>query len=139
LLNQTNKFLSLILPVAPGTRFLSIGVSEGNLLRNPVRNFIFRQDGKQYSILSPDPGRALITGHIDGNPAANGAPFFTSLNAFKIPVLWGVKDTAPYFHDNSARTLEDVVNFYGDFVFPPFGLTLTAQDRADIVAYLKLL
>jgi hypothetical protein len=137
-LNRTNQFVPL--PVPPGTRFLTIGVSEANFLNNPVRNFIFRNpDGTQSSIWSADPGRALITGKIDGNPAANGAPFFTSLNAFKISTLWNVKNTAPYFHDNSARTLDDVVNFYIQFVFPPFGLQLTAQDEQDIVAYLKLL
>jgi cytochrome c peroxidase len=138
MLNRTNKFMPL--PVAPGNRFLTIGVSEGNFLHNPVRNYIFHNaDGSQSSVWSADPGRALITGKIDGNPAANGAPFFTSLNAFKIPTLWGVKNTAPYFHDNSGNSLEDVVNFYGDFVFPPFGMFLTPQDRIDIVAYLKLL
>jgi cytochrome c peroxidase len=45
--------------------------------------------------VAPDPGRALITG--DPNDLLN----------FKIATLWGIKDTAPYFHDNSARTLED--------------------------------
>jgi cytochrome c peroxidase len=138
MLNHTNQFLPL--PDPPGTRFLTIGVSEANFLQNPVRPYIFHNlDGSQVTILSSDPGRALITGHIDGNPAVNGAPFFTSLNAFKISSLWGVKNTAPYFHNNSANTLEDVVNFYGDFVFPPFGLSLSPQDRIDIVAYLKLL
>lgn len=138
MLNQTNEFLPL--PNPPGTRFLTIGVSEGNLIGNSVRNFIFRNaDGTQSSVWSPDPGRALITGKIDGVAAANGAPFFTSLNAFKISPLWGVKNTAPYFHDNSARTLDDVVAFYRQFVLPPFNIQLTLQDQADIVAYLQLL
>ena len=37
------------------------------------------------------------------------------MNAFKIPTLWGVAQTAPYFHDNSAKTLEDVVKHYAKF------------------------
>jgi cytochrome c peroxidase len=41
----------------------------------------------------------------------------------------------PYFHDGSAATLDDVVNHY----VPLLGLTLTAQQRADLVAYLKSL
>jgi hypothetical protein len=100
-------------------------------------------DGSETTVWTPDPGRALITGVIDGDPNQNGAPFFTSLNSFKISTLWGVKNTAPYFHDNSAMTLEEVVDHYSDFVFsklpPPFGFTLTKQDRADIVAYMTLL
>ena len=40
---------------------------------------------------------------------------FDHLNAFKISPLRGIRDTAPYFHDNSAKTLEDVVEHYRKF------------------------
>jgi cytochrome c peroxidase len=60
-----------------------------------------------------------------------------------------VHKTAPYFHDNSAKTLEDVAahyNLFFSFTSDPDGpgplppvLSLTPQDQADIVAYLKLL
>ena len=39
----------------------------------------------------------------------------------------------PYFHDGSAATLEDVVEHY----VPVLGLSLTAQERSDLVEYLK--
>jgi cytochrome c peroxidase len=79
---------------------------------------------------------------ISGNP--NGPE---SINAFKIPSLWGVARTAPYFHDNSAKTLEEVVEHYARFfeiVTDPAidgdpVLKLTEQDKADIVAYMKIL
>jgi cytochrome c peroxidase len=70
---------------------------------------------------------------------------------FKIPTLWGVKDTAPYFHDNGARTLRDAVAHYKRFFNfteeeDPVGsaslggrITLTDDDVDDIVAYLQLL
>jgi hypothetical protein len=53
----------------------------------------------------------------------------------------GSKDTAPYFHDNSARTLEDMMAHYKQmFIILTNGaLVLSDQDQADIVAYLKLL
>ena len=139
LLNQTNQFFPLPVPV--GTRFQTVNVSEFNEASNPARPFVFRRaDGTMTTVWSPDPGRALITGVIDGDPAADGAPFFTSLNAFKIPILWGVKDTAPYFHDNSAKTLEDVVAHYARFFLTiPAKIQLTRQDQEDIVAYLRLL
>jgi cytochrome c peroxidase len=139
MLNQTNQFLPL--PVPAGTRFQTVNVSEFNAAENPVRPFIFRNpDGTEIRVLSPDSGRALITGSIDGDPNADGAPFFTSLNAFKIPTLWGVRNTAPYFHDNSAKTLEDVAAHYArSFLTIPAQIKLTKQDQQDIVAYLKLL
>jgi cytochrome c peroxidase len=133
MLNETNQFLPL--PVPAGTRFLSAGVSEFNEAKNEVREFVFKNpDGSSTSVKSPDPGRALITGVPNG---------FTNANAFKIPSLWGVSRTAPYFHDNSAKTLEEVVAHYKKFFLaisnPKDPLLLTDQDIADIVAYLKLL
>jgi cytochrome c peroxidase len=124
-----------------GTRFQSVGVSEFNAIGNPVRDFIFTNpDGSETLVSSPDPGRALITGVVQ-------SPFFDSVNAFKIPSLWGIRRTAPYFHDNSAKTLEAVAAHYATFfavISTPGGggepaLVLTEQDQADIVAYMKLL
>ncbi len=143
MLNQTNQFLP-IPGVEPGTRFQTVGVSELNAAGNPVRDFVFTNpDGSETVVSSPDPGRALITG-------VGQDPTFSHVNAFKISPLWGVKRTAPYFHDNSARTLADVAAHYATFfsiVTDPDGpdgaappaLVLTPQDQADIVAYMKLL
>jgi hypothetical protein len=54
-----------------------------------------------------------------------------------------LRNTAPYFHDDSAKTLSDVIEHYdffrrragAQFGFPGF----TAQDKADIVVFLELL
>ena len=139
MLNQTNEFLPV--PVPPGTRFISVNVSEFNVVHNPVRNFIFKDvNGNETTVPSPDPGRALITGVSGGPPPG----LFTNLNAFKIPTLWGVRKRAPYFHDNSAKTLEDVAAHYTRFFLslpvPEVAkIRLTKQDEVDIVAFLKLL
>ena len=161
MLNQTNEFLPVAVP--KGTRFQTVLVSELNAARNPVTTFVFKnqahdldpstnRDGTPDGIIevtSPDPGRALITGRADDFfPFPPGS--FDHLNAFKISTLWGVEKTAPYFHDNSAKTLEDVVEHYHQFfrvVSDPDGpgpdvgpaLVLSDQDKLDIVAYLKLL
>lgn len=126
MLNETNEFIAA--PVPPGTRFFTAFVSELNKGGNQVRTFeVTAQDGTVTTIASPDPGRALIT----GNPA--------DANAFRIPTIWGAKKTAPYFHDNSAATLEELVQHYSDY-FQIVGLpALSAQEQADIVAYTKLL
>ena len=143
MLNQTNQFLP-IPGVQAGTRFQTAGVSELNAAGNPVREFVFTNpDGTETVVSSPDPGRALITGVAQD-------PTGSHVNAFKISPLWGVKRTAPYFHDNSAKTLADVAEHYATFfsiVTDPDGpagpaqpaVVLTPQDQADIVAYMKLL
>jgi cytochrome c peroxidase len=138
LLNEANEFLQIVVPGAhKGTRFQTVGVSEFNALDNPVRPFVFTNaDGSQTTVLSPDPGRALITGI-----APNDDPTFENVNAFKISPLRGIRRTAPYFHDNSAKTLEDVVRHYANFfnVVTNGVIVLSDQDQADIVAFLKLL
>jgi len=145
LLNQTNAFFVQATGglIPPGTRFQSVAVSEINEIGNPIFHFVVTNpDGSTTRLCSPDPGRALITGNIPPIPLPCNAlgPPFSDWNAFKIPILWGVKDTAPYFHDNSARTLEDVAAHYAKFFqLIPAPITLTAQDQADIVAYLRLL
>ena len=145
MLNQTNAFFVQATGglVPSGTRFQSVGVSELNEIGNPVRQFLLHNaDGSTTPLCSPDPGRALITGNIPPIPLPCNAlgPPFSDWNAFKIPILWGVKDTAPYFHDNSAKTLEEVAAHYAKFFqLIPNPVTLTTQDQADIVAYMRLL
>jgi len=138
LLNEANAFLQLVVPGAlSGTRFQTVGVSEVNALGNPARPFVFTNaDGTKTTVVTPDPGRALITGI-----GPKDDPTFENVNAFKISPLRGVRNTAPYFHDNSARTLEDVVRHYANFfAFVSNGvIILSEQDQADIVAYMKLL
>ena len=58
---------------------------------------------------SSDPGRALQTGFV-GGPGP-----FDDWDKFDVPGLRGLRATAPYFHNNSAATLEDVVDHYVQF------------------------
>jgi hypothetical protein len=147
LLNQTNEFAKdfIGLPIPAGLRFVSINISEFNDLGNPTREFVFDQGTPfELHVVSPDPGRALITGIsgfkellLTGDPTT----LFQNLNAFKISPLRGVANTAPYFHDNSAKTLEAVTAHYAKFFSAATNgaITLSPQDQQDIVAYLKLL
>jgi len=66
-------------------------------------------------------------------------PSAKNTNAFKISALRGIRHTAPYFHDNSSKTLEEVAEQYRIFFATEAGIDLTPQDEADIVAFLKLL
>jgi hypothetical protein len=58
---------------------------------------------------STDPGRALLTGFV------GGAGPFDDWDKFDVSGLRGLRATAPYFHNNSAATLEDVVDHYVQF------------------------
>ncbi len=56
--------------------------------------------------MSSDPGRAFQTGFV------GGAPPFDDWNKLDVPGLRGIRNTAPYFHNNSADSLEEVVDHY---------------------------
>lgn len=66
-------------------------------------------------------------------------------SSFKTPTLREIARTAPYMHDGSLKTLEDVVEFYskGGNENPQldeeiFSLKkLTVQDKADLIKFLK--
>jgi CxxC motif-containing protein (DUF1111 family) len=60
---------------------------------------------------------------------------------WKTPPLWGVADTAPYFHDGSCSTLEEaVLNHRGDAKNVVFLYEhLHSDDCAAVIAFLKTL
>jgi cytochrome c peroxidase len=70
-----------------------------------------------------DPGRAMITGK------------FADVGKFKGPILRGLAARAPYFHNGSAQTLEDIVTFYD----ARFHIGFTVQEKLDLVAFLNSL
>jgi cytochrome c peroxidase len=77
--------------------------------------------GKMFQVT--DVGRAMISGKC------------ADIGKVKGPVLRGLAARAPYFHNGSAATLSDVVEFYNQ----RFGIGLTAQQKADLVAFLNAL
>lgn len=84
--------------------------------------------------LPADSGRALVTGRPE------------DVGAFKTPTLREVPRTAPYMHDGSLTTLEEVVDFYDRGGHPnPYlddrirPLDLGEEDKAALVAFLHTL
>lgn len=91
---------------------------------------------------------------LDSLPQDIGHQFMTNdpndLGKFRVPSLRNVALTAPYMHDGRFQTLEEVINFYDHGVKRSVtldpnmkqtqdGLRLTAQDKSDLVAFLKTL
>jgi cytochrome c peroxidase len=95
-------------------------------------------NGTSVVLESSDPGTVLTD--VRAVETVGGNQVF---NRFDIPQLRGINDTAPYFHDHRARTLEDVVKHYQSFfsfinVVRGFPLPLIPDDDiAPIVAYMK--
>ena len=76
----------------------------------------------------------------------NVTHIISDIGKFRTPSLRNVALTAPYMHDGSLKTLEDVVEYYdkgGDknrFQDPAiFPLHLTEQEKADLVAFMRAL
>lgn len=131
-----------------GIRFGSTNVSEENKPGYKVRKWLVQgRGGKWVPLNSPDIGVALTYTHIASLPPEFAKyPSIFPTEVFKIPSLRGVSRKAPYFHDGSAGTLDEAMEHYDRFLRGGFGfvepqakIQLSAQDRADIVAYLKLL
>ncbi|MGH7988497.1 MAG: hypothetical protein ACREQX_19730 [Candidatus Binataceae bacterium] len=70
-----------------------------------------------------DLGRALISGRC------------ADVGKMKGPILRGLAARAPYFHNGSAATLADVVEFYNQ----RFSIGFSDQEKADLVAFLQAL
>jgi cytochrome c peroxidase len=70
-----------------------------------------------------DPGRALITGSC------------ADIGKLKGPILRGLAARAPYFHNGSAATLLDVVNFYDQ----RFAIGFSSQQKRDLINFLNAL
>jgi cytochrome c peroxidase len=57
------------------------------------------------------------------------------IGRLKGPILRGLAARAPFFHNGSAATLKQVVDFYN----LRFQMGLTDQEKADLEAFLKTL
>lgn len=95
----------------------------------------FHNTGVSFGTKERDKGLAEFSGKEEDN------------FKFKTPTLRGVALTGPYFHDGSAKTLEDVVEFYSkggsqddpDLDSKMKKLDLSEDDKKNLVAFLKAL
>ena len=85
--------------------------------------FTLRNNATGATVQTTDPGRALITG------------LWADVGKVKGPVLRGLAARAPYFHNGSASSVSDVVNFYDQ----RFTVGFTDQEKADLIAFLNSL
>lgn len=121
-ISQRNKHhLLFSVPNADGTRTtisLAMANEDGTTARVPV---------------TFDLGLALTTART------------ADIARFKVPQLRGIKNAAPYFHDNSADTLEEVVDYFNSAAYNNskdgrlYPVHLRDDDRAQLLAFLYAL
>jgi len=104
---------------------LNIGVAD---LTSPLNvsylpTFTLMNNTTGAVVQTTDPGRALISGK------------WADIGKVKGPVLRGLASRAPYFHNGSAGSLADVLSFYDT----RFNIGFTAQEKADLIAFLNSL
>ncbi len=107
--------------------------------------------GDRYALFTDNKFHNIGIGVVDEKPTDPGRYAVTrdpaDLGAFRTPSLRNVALTAPYMHDGSLKTLKDVVDYYvgGGNSNPHLDPSmksldsLTARDRADLVAFLQAL
>jgi len=102
---------------------LNIGIADAGRRTPDMPLYTLRNNVTSETIQTTDPGRALITGK------------WADVGKFKGPILRGLAARAPYFHNGSAATLTDVVDFYNT----RFNVGFTTQEERDLVAFLQTL
>ena len=115
--------------------------------RNARKYQITLANGAVSTFTTSDPGRLLLTGQL------------ADLGILDVPNLRGISKTAPYFHNNSAATLEETLDHYDTFFKRAFRLApvsnlppplssngidwnrgfILPEERAGLLAYLRKL
>ena len=103
---------------------LDIGLTDASRRTPDLPLYTLRHTSAPFEMVqTTDPGRALITGK------------WKDVGRFKGPILRDLAARAPYFHNGSAASLMDAVEFYNQ----RFSIGLTEQEEDDLVAFLLTL
>ncbi len=102
---------------------LNLGLTDAPRRTADLPLYTLQRKGTGELVQTTDPGRAMITGK------------WADIGKFKGPILRALAARAPYFHNGSAASLEEAVDFYNT----RFNIGLTAQEKSDLVAFLKAL
>ncbi len=103
---------------------LDIGLTGPDIVNTDLYpRYTFQNIATGETIRTSDPGRALVTGK------------WADMSRFKGPILRGLAARAPYFHNGTSATLDDVVKFYDT----RFHIGFDAQDATDLANFLRAL
>jgi cytochrome c peroxidase len=102
---------------------LDIGVADVTRRTPDLPLYTLRNRATGETIQTTDPGRAMVTGR------------WNDIAKFKGPILRALAARTPYFHNGSAATLAEVIEFYDS----RFKIHLTRREKADLIAFLSAL
>ena len=102
---------------------LNLGLTAAARRTADLPLYYLKNNITQETVTTTDPGRAMVTGK------------WSDIGKFKGPILRALAARAPYFHNGSASTLDEAVDFYDT----RFNIGLTSQEKADLVAFLSAL
>jgi cytochrome c peroxidase len=102
---------------------LNIGIAAASRRTPDQPLYTLRSKATGDQVQTTDPGRAMVTGK------------WNDIGKFKGPILRGLAARPPYFHDGSAATLADVIEFYNT----RFNVALTEREKADLLRFLQAL
>jgi cytochrome c peroxidase len=102
---------------------LDIGLADASRRTSDLPLYTLVHKTTRELLQTTDPGRALVSGK------------WADIGKFKGPVLRALATRAPYFHNGSAADLDAVLDFYEQ----RFGIGFSADERADLVAFLRAL
>jgi hypothetical protein len=102
---------------------VDIGIADASRRTPDLPLYTLTNNATGQSVQTTDPGLAMLTGK------------WADIGKFKGPILRGLAARAPYFHNGSAATLTDVVEFYDT----RFNVHMSGQQKEDLVAFLSAL
>ncbi|HEX6433858.1 MAG TPA: hypothetical protein VFZ87_06435 [Gemmatimonadales bacterium] len=127
--------LSLNAPPPPAGSFDPTAAARGQLVFNGPGQCATCHAGPEFTDAN---SRLHTPAEVVSEPEPNGAPSYASRSATKMyrtSPLRGAWQHPPYFHNGIAATLDAVVELYDS----KKGLGLTAEQKADLVQYLRSL
>jgi hypothetical protein len=128
-------------------RTFDIGVSERNAQHLEFRRYDPATDTRVPVVLplARQDGVTVNVTVIDDVGAAAATARYEDLHRFKVPQLRRIRELGPYFHDNSAATLEDVVDYFNGEDYNQsidgrrYPIHLSVPERAALLAFLRVL
>jgi len=102
---------------------LNICVADASRRTPNLPLYTLRRRATRETVQTTDPGRAMVTGK------------WNDIAKFKGPVLRSLASRPPYFHDGSAATLSEVIDFYDK----RFQARFTEQEKKELLAFLEAL
>jgi cytochrome c peroxidase len=126
---------------------MDIGVAQANKHHLDFRDYVAETNSYAPLVLPlvRQDGAVINVTVVDDLGVAFVSARYEDLHRFRVPQLRAIKDLGPYFHDDSAPTLEAVVDYFisDDYNHSADGrkhpIHLDATERRQLLAFLQIL